>query len=359
MSSATLVVLSAVRVELEFGEATRLLLGNAPAQEPSERARLVAECLSRLLHVLIWIPLLLIPVALVLAFALRWRCPRTWQRDLIATAASLVALTAWSTYLAQRVFLTGFHCYGDCQYERLAQSVDAIRAGKVHLACAVVLCWGWLLVVARKRWSREAGAHSLMLTGSCLLISGALAALSTSGRRHDTEHPMPLDANNLMRCVAGPALVRSIPEATPDCVAFDAPSFEITPVGARIDGTLVLSPGDVRVILDDKRKLWLELNPERAFPGAVLLIARRQAGARDLLPWLAAARGAGFSKVGAYLKAPTLEVNTRTLGVLRKQRCCLAPFTLDDLAGTPLTRFADWDGVVRATHASALGIALR
>ena len=103
MSSAMLIVLACVRVELECGEATRLLLGNAPVQEPSERARLIAECLGRLLHTLIWIPLLLLPVALVVAFALRWRCPRTWQRDLAATAALLVALTGWSTYCASGV----------------------------------------------------------------------------------------------------------------------------------------------------------------------------------------------------------------------------------------------------------------
>ena len=47
------------------------------------------------------------------------------------------------------------------------------------------------------------------------------------------------------------------------------------------------------------------------------------------MPWLAAARRAGFTKVGAYVKAPTLDVVTKTLGVLHKQRCCLAPFTLD------------------------------
>lgn len=359
VSSATLIVLAGVRVELEYGEATRLLLGNAQSHDPSDRARLIAESLSRLLHTLTWSPLLLVPVALVVAFALLWRFPRSLQRDLTASAALLVAVTAWSACAAQRVFFAGFHCYGDCQYERLARSVEAIYWGKVHLACAVVLCWGWLLVVARKRWSHQAASHSLTLTGSFLLISGALAALSMSGRRYDTEHPMPLDPSNRMPCVAGLALTRSVPEATPDCVTFDAPSFEIMADGARIDGTRVPGPEDVRVILDNKRKLWLELNPEGAFPGAVVLIVRRQVGARDVVPWLAAARSAGFTKVGAYVTAPTLDVITKTLGVLHKQRCCLAPFTLDDLAGTPLTRFEDWDGVVRATHASALRIALR
>jgi hypothetical protein len=198
-----------------------------------------------------------------------------------------------------------------------------------------------------------------MLTGLSLLISGALAALSMSGRRHDTEHPMPLDPSNRMPCLAGPARTRSVPEATPDCMTFDAPYFEVMPDGAYIDGTRVPGPEDVRVVLDNKRKLWLELNPERAFPGAVVLIVRRQASARDLLPWLAAARGAGFTKIGAYVKAPTLDVISKTLGVLHKQRCCLAPFMLDDLAGTPLTRFDDWNGVVQATRASALRIALR
>jgi hypothetical protein len=105
--------------------------------------------------------------------------------------------------------------------------------------------------------------------------------------------------------------------------------------------------------------LYLACVVERAFPGAVVLIVRRQASARDLLPWLAAARGAGFTKVGAFVKAPTLAVVSKTLGVLHKQRCCLAPFTLDDLAGTPLTRFDDWNGVVQATRACALRIALR
>jgi hypothetical protein len=59
------------------------------------------------------------------------------------------------------------------------------------------------------------------------------------------------------------------------------------------------------------------------------------------------------------VKAPNLDVLTKTLGVLQRERCCLAPFALDDAEGTPLTRFEDWEAVVRATQAKALRITLR
>ena len=111
--------------------------------------------------------------------------------------------------------------------------------------------------------------------------------------------------------------------------------------------------------LDAKRRLWLELNPEQVFRGGIVLVVRRRAAAREVLPWLEAARSAGVTKVGAYVRAPNVDVPTKTLGVLHKERCCLAPFVLDDSEGTPLTRFEDWEAVVRATHANALRIALR
>src|SRR6476620_8326960 len=55
IASAVLVVLTGVRAELEWSEATSLLLDNAAVPDPSQRARLVAECLSRLLNTLIWV----------------------------------------------------------------------------------------------------------------------------------------------------------------------------------------------------------------------------------------------------------------------------------------------------------------
>jgi hypothetical protein len=359
IATAALVVLTGVRAELEWSEVTSLLLGNAAVPDPSERARLVAACLSRLLNTLIWIPLLLVPVALLVAFALLWRCPRTWQRGLAAAGALLFAVTAWGICATHWAFIVGFHCDTDCVEEALAQSVDARHWGKVRLVCAGVLCWGGWLVVGRKRWAQQAPSASLLLTSSILLLSGALAAGAMNGRRHDTEHPMARDPSDRMPCLAGAALTRLVPESTSDCVVFDAPAFEILPDGARIDGARALGPKDLRDTLDAKRRLWLELNPEQVFSGAVVLVVRRQAAARELLPWLDAARSAGFTKVGAYVKAPNLEVLTKTLGVLQRERCCLAPFTLEDSEGIPLTRFENWEAVVRATHANALRIALR
>jgi hypothetical protein len=355
-SAAMTMVLTCVRVELEYGEATRLLIGNSLVHDPSQHARLVAESVSRLIGTLTRIPLLLVPIVLLVAIALFWRRQHTWQRDLAAVAALLFAVTLGSAYNAQRVFLVGFHCHGDCLYERLARSVDAIHWGKVHLTCAAALCGAWLIGVARKRWPRGKSSDSLSLTGCLLLILGTFAVLSMSGRRHDTEHPIPRDPSNLMPCLAR---LPSVPEAAPDCAAFDAPYFEVTPDGAQMDGERVSTPEDVRTLLDNKRKLWLELNPEKVFPGAVVLVVRRQARARDLVPWLVAARGAGFTKVGAYVQAPTLALVTETIGVLHKHHCCLAPFSLDDAAGIPLTHFEDWDALVRATHGSALHVSLR
>jgi hypothetical protein len=47
---------------------------------------------------------------------------------------------------------------------------------------------------------------------------------------------MARDPSDPMPCVAGAALTRLVPESTSDCVAYDAPAFEILPDGARIDG---------------------------------------------------------------------------------------------------------------------------
>jgi hypothetical protein len=359
IASVALVALTGVRAEREWGEATSLLLGNVAVLDASERARLVAECLSRLLNTLIWIPLLLIPVALLVAFALLWRRQLSWQRGLAAAGALLFAVTAWGICATHWAFIVGFHCDTDCVEEALAQSVDARHWGNVRLVCAGLLCWvGWL-VVGRKHWAQQAPSASLLLTSSTLLLSGAVATGAMNGRRHDTEHPLARDPSDRMPCVARAALTRLVPESTSDCVVFDAPAVEILPDGARIDGTPVLGPEGLRDTLDAKRRLWLELNPEQIFPGAVVLVVRRQAAAPELLPWLEAARSAGFTKVGAYVKAQNLVVLSKTLGVLQRKRCCLAPFALDESEGTPLTRFEDWEAVVRATHANALKIALR
>lgn len=332
-SSALTVALCGIRVELEYGEATRLLLGEVRAPDPSERARLTSESVSRLINTLVFPPLPLIAIALLVAFSLLWRRDRTWPHCVGAVAALLVATTAWSVLRAQGAFFTGFGCGQECLYDVLLQSRTDLHLGKLYLGAAAALGWVWLLVVARRLG--DWGRRSILVASSLLLLTGLIATVAARGRYYDTWHLVPFDASP-MPCMVRSDRLESLPVASPHCQGIDAPMFEVWPDGAFIDGTPMATPEDVRVKLDEKRKLWLMLNPGREFAGHVVLVAPQRASVSELSSWVTAAHAAGYEKVGLYSRAPELQLHTATLGVIREPRCCVAPLVLGDTLATPL-----------------------
>jgi len=77
-----------------------------------------------------------------------------------------------------------------------------------------------------------------------------------------------------------------------------------------LDETATPRAADLEDELAGKRKLWLLLNPGRAFRGAVVLLAPQKIPISTLTPWLSAVQRAGFSSVGTYLRAPPLDLPT-------------------------------------------------
>jgi hypothetical protein len=136
-------------------------------------------------------------------------------------------------------------------------------------------------------------------------------------------------------------------------LALDAPFFQFESAGVSIDGNPAHTPEELRAVLLGKRQLWQEVNPEHEFPGVVLLAAARGARAADLLPWLLAAREAGYTQIGALLKVPTVPLQTRTVGVLDRRRCCIKVWSFGPEIEPVFVRVDTWDDVVAAANGSS------
>ena len=85
-----------------------------------------------------------------------------------------------------------------------------------------------------------------------------------------------------------------------------------------------------------------------------MLAAPHSARAADVLPWLLAAREAGYPSIGALLKVPTAPLQTRTVGVLDRRRCCIKVWSFGPQIELVVVRVDTWGDVVAA--ASVTGV---
>lgn len=338
-------------------ELVELLVVGRPDLDPSQRARLVAEAISRSCETLLWTPSMLALAAIVVALALVRKRTLTAGRAVAVCAALLFAVCMTSVWLATDEYNRGLHCDHDCRYQALSDSLTQLNRGRYIVAAVAGLSW----LVLMMRWRRVASSAApapLARASTAVLVVGLVAFVATRGMRSDSGHLVPRTPPHLGPCVVHSELQAALPPAPPDCAGRDAPSLEVTRDGVFVDGTRMTGPEEAGEVFRNKAELWRLLNPTRTFAGVFAVLAPMQAKPHELAPWLAAVHRAGFASFDVYMRAPIVRLPTKTLGTLHKQTCCARPVVVKGSA-RPLSDFTSWGDLARATHGAALSVSLR
>jgi hypothetical protein len=229
--------------------------------------------------------------------------------------------------------------------------LPAFRLGTRCLVVTAVVGWSFACFTAF-RDARQgivvSGRGSLISTA--LLVAGVAAFWMTRAQQADAAHLAPPDRDGVFPSWIGPRLQAQLPLEKPGCVALEAPVFQLESAGVSIDGAPAQAPEELGAVLLGKRQQLL--NPYQ-FPGVVLLAAPRSTRAADLLPWLPAAREAGYPRIGALLNVPTVPLQTRTVGVLDRRRCCIKVWSFGPEIELAFTRSETWDDVVASASGSS------
>jgi hypothetical protein len=355
-------VLAGERIAHARQQALAALLGHSADVDPSQAARLWAEGLSRAGLT----PLFVSPVLALATFALLavvlWGRPKPPQGRLAALAASLVLLTALAVYVGNKeLFESPRSCASSenpsvCLFEMASDFLSPFRLATRCLVVTAVLGWSFACFAAVRDARQRivvSGRGSLISTS--LLLAGVAAFWLTRAEHADAAHLAPPDRDGVFPSWIDPRLQDRLPLEKPGCLALDAPFpfFQFESAGVYIDGTPAHAPEELRVVLLGKRQRWQELNPGHEFPGLVVLAAPRSVRVADVLPWLLAAREAGYTKVGALLKVPTVPLQTRTVGVLDRRRCCVEVWSLGPEIELAFKRSETWGDVVAAAIGSS------
>lgn len=359
-TAALSVVLAGVRIALARRQALAVLLGQSAAADPSTAGRLFAEGLSRTALTPLFVsPVLALAILALLAVVL-WGRPRPPQGWLAALAASLLLLTALAVYVGnQGLFEWRRSCARSenpsaCYFEMASDFLPPFRLATRCLVVTAVLGWSFACFAAvRDARQRIVVSGRGSLISTVLLLAGLVAFWLTRAEHADAAHLAPPDRDGVFPSWIGPRLQAQLPLEEPGCLALDAAIFQLEPAGFSIDGNPAHTPEELRAVLLGKRQLWQERNPYRKFPAVVLLAAPRSARAADLLPWLLAAHEAGYTQIGALLKVPTIPLQTRTVGVLDRGRCCIKVWSLGPEIELALNRSQTWGDVVAAAIGSS------
>jgi hypothetical protein len=115
-------------------------------------------------------------------------------------------------------------------------------------------------------------------------------------------------------------------------------------------------PGPQRVASDQSfvegliagKRLWMQINPGKKFPGAIVLAVASDIRVTDIN--LAGVHVAGYDRMFLLMHSPSTQIPTNTLGVVSLwHRCCALEIRLDS-QGEPANRYATYRDLVRAAN---------
>jgi hypothetical protein len=286
-------------------------------------AAIMAPCVAAV-AVLVVVPI----VSLIVL--LRWRrgvAPADGAAWWVAPVAMVsmvwtAAAAGWRLMLVS--FIGGFHWSREERYDAAIASfplADASAARWIVLGLATLATC--LLVAAARKLALPVRRRSLAW-GAALLVAGGIAFGQTRPMAFDALHPLPYSDP------AFPWTTMDLPLATRCGPASDGPLLEMRADGPLLDGVPVPTRTEAHDILKAKRELWKVTHPDPAHPDRtppnLVVAARPESATDDVLPFVEAAREAGWPEVAMVLAPPSVTVITRTLGpVVRTRRLCSVP----------------------------------
>jgi hypothetical protein len=147
---------------------------------------------------------------------------------------------------------------------------------------------------------------------------------------HDAAHPLDPAVAPGAPCQLGVELA-ALPVATvlpssglgktPRCEFSDGPLLELRDGSGLIDGVAFAPGEELHEVFAEKAELWRQINADTRLPNVLFAVPETRP-ASDAFPWLEVVRRAGYDRVASYSRAPLSAIASRTLGEIRRQRCC-------------------------------------
>ncbi len=239
----------------------------------------------------LWGPLVLWPTALGLTRSGRIQVA-------LAVACFWVGLgwAAWScrAFLVQLPeTLPPMYLAFDALEPSRARFARGVLALAVSLGAGGCLA-GWALWHRPQRAvTRRQGVGSVAVA---LLGGAATLVLAPIGTRFAWENAHPFDPTfGFTLCDACEPRPLGLDGHAPDNVV-GAPWVALGPAQFEVDGSRLRSHDELYAVLKRKRELWQQLNPQREFPGALMLNLRELRRVADLEAAFRTVRRAGYSK---------------------------------------------------------------
>jgi hypothetical protein len=337
---------------------TVVAISTMPGMDPSASATELANAFSQSGIGLFFVGITLAALGALLALAAAFWLMRALRgargaaplRQILHLVVSVLLGAVGLGVLRQMNVVSSIHRHAGSE-ERLAY-MDASSAhlttARVHVVL-IAVAGTVVLLIAFLAASRRGGAAPSRgaILGAVLTATAALAGYAaTRPLAADARRPLTLLGSMGDWCAVTQVDARALPPATACSEAWPNLTVEVVEGGVYVNGIRVDLAG-LPSMLAERRRYDEGLVVGRD-PPPPLVLARADAGAAGIAPYLAAIRDSYAPEVAAVTVLPAAVHSTRTLGdVPRSPRCCMVAIRLD-AGAVPVANWATWGEVVAA-----------
>ncbi|MDC3953042.1 hypothetical protein [Polyangium jinanense] len=261
-----------------------------------------------------------------------------------------------TTYLQLGLFCGTVEDRNKCIRDLQREGRDVSSIARVVILALATLGSGVLVAVSR-RSAKDTVARDpegILPIGAAVFAFGLAGWAGARGMAHDARHPLPLPADHDGYCSEwSHSAATSLPPAGHCDGSDDAPEVAIDAEGIQIDGGRVAEVAELLVILENKRKLFRELQQRDVVDPIVVISASADTPMARVLPILSVVQKDYRGHVAILGAHPERSVSTVTLGeIALRRRCCWSKLRMAP-NGAPLSSHATWGDVARAASEGA------
>ena len=232
------------------------------------------------------------------------------------------------------------------RYELILGTGDALVQGRFAVIVVAAIAAVGILITSRR--PRPAASRETIAAAGLFAV-GLVAFALTRAAAHDALHPLPYWDGSAAGWLDD-AVVASLPPGEKCALGLqDQPRIVLTDDGrARYDDSLPQGPIELQKTLEEKRDLWLQIQPGKQFPGRLEAVFAAEGPMVLVAPIVEAARAAGYAGLDVIEAMPRRTYVTRTLGeIAYRPRVCHVPIRID----VRLPRQGTWGDFARSLPA--------
>ncbi len=261
-----------------------------------------------------------------------------------ATALGVLGFTA--DLLLDAAPMTGAFGYHSEVVRQMGAASSALTVARV--AVVVVGVVGGVAAVAL---AVRAARNGPILSGaglagtSVVLLLGVGCFFGTRALRWDGAHPIPARASTMLPPSPGvqPPRIAACEDGP------EVPLMVVRRDGIELDGDSV-TPTAMARRLAQYKVVRAILHPGQPARMDIGIVASGSTNLAPMVPWLRIIERSEIGPVDVMIERPTA-FETRTLGRIERHTACKVTFGFDP-GGTPITRYATWRDLARATAAA-------